>query len=135
MTATKQAISQYVQPNSSNSANSTAYIQSSSFKSVEEINEGFKVYVQTLSKLIKEMGLDEKLCYDQYQILLPGRLNQCMQTVEYLVTLQKRAHESVLLESLQEQEKILRDKTQKLEMVKKENEALDGQLQEANKML
>lgn len=111
MTATKQAISQYVQPNSSNSANSTAYIQSSSFKSVEEINEGFKVYVQTLSKLIKEMGLDEKLCYDQYQILLPGRLNQCMQTVEYLVTLQKRAHESVLLESLQEQEKILRDKT------------------------
>ena len=64
MNATKQAISQYVQPSSQSTTNSTNYMQSSSFKSVDEINEGFKVYVQSLSKLIKEMGLDEKLCYD-----------------------------------------------------------------------
>lgn len=133
MAATKQALSQYVQPSGSSGASHPP--SSSSFKSVDEINEGFKDYVQSLSKLIKEMGLDEKLCYDQYQILLPGRLNQCMQTVEYLVSLQKRAHESVLLEGLAEQERALRDKTKKLDMIKKENEALDGQLQEANKML
>lgn len=41
----------------------------------------------------------------------------------------------MLLESLQDQEKVLRDKSKKLDMIKKENEALDEQLQEANKML
>ena len=63
MTATKQTITQYVQSETSRQYQGKS-VAETSFKSVEEINEGFKAYVNSLKALVTEMGLDEKLCFD-----------------------------------------------------------------------
>jgi len=68
MTATKQVLAHFSAPRSSGTYSSAQAHPSSEagFRSVDDVNAAFKEYLQRLSKLIGDLALDEKICYDQY---------------------------------------------------------------------